>query len=411
MKNKKKKIITALLVLLLLTPLWMWIAWLLQEKSPFKLVIIDKTVLNTEAREHRSINWILNHLKLVKADSSFYEIEKDYYGFFPKPQKKFEIHDFKNWPDEKLTRLADSCDAIYVADTYGIYTNEWYLEKWETERSRLIYGGMQQNELELLKKFKDRRKLIVMEFNSIALPTSRRIRTAVDTLFGVQWSGWVGRYFDLLDTLKNPELPRWVYRNYKAQHGNRWPFKSGGIVLVRWDDTIEILDADRDLEEEIPVIYATPQLRKEYGTVSEIKCAYWFDIVSNTGDNEVLANYQIHTNSRGDSILRRYKIPTSFPAVLRHTDGYRFYYFAGDFADNPIRMSYAHYRGVEYFDFLFYTTAPLDRRWFFWGFYRPLVQTIFSWEKNYLRNGKKYYTDRSLMFKTRLALLSAFTGL
>jgi len=42
--------------------------------------------------------------------------------------------------------------------------------------------------------------------------------------------------------LKNPELPKWLYRNYMLQHGGAWPFKNDGIAFVNLNDQVVVLE-------------------------------------------------------------------------------------------------------------------------------------------------------------------------
>jgi hypothetical protein len=228
-----------------------------------------------------------------------------------------------------------------------------------------------------MEKMHERQKLILTEFNTIASPTSGGVRKKIEDEFGVRWSGWVGRYFFSLDTTKNPELPHWVVRLYKEQYGGDWPFKDAGIVFVHESERIVILEKEIDLEHEVPIINTDKYYQEFFGVAEYIRYPFWFDISYIEYDDMVVSYYKIHTNDRGDSILAANRIPKEFPAVLGDHIINRFYYFAGDFADNPIPLTAVYSRGIEYIDFFLYNNRDLsDRKKFFWRYYRPMMQKI-----------------------------------
>lgn len=372
----KRWVLGILLLILVSLPVVSIVVWYLSPQYPINLLIVDKTVVTPEANEHRSFNWILKHEKFVKPDNSFYEIE-DYRGFFPLDSQKYYINDLDLYSDEQLDSLSDTLDMVYFTDTYGVYYNEWYRHKDETEHSEIIYGRTSSNDFDFMQKMHEKQKLIITEFNTIASPTNVSIRKKMEDEFGVRWSGWVGRYFFSLDTAKNPELPHWVVELYKEQYGNEWPFKESGIVLVHESEEIVILDNATDLLHEVPIINTDRYYQEFFGVNEYIRYPFWFDITHLEYDDLVVSTYKIHTNLRGDSILDYHNIPKEFPAVLGDHIINRFYYFAGDFCDNPIAFSAVYSRGIEYLDFFLYNNQDLaDRKKFFWTYYRPLMTKI-----------------------------------
>jgi len=346
------------------------------------MVTVDKTVPTQFRNEHRSFNWIQTHYKYVRRDNhKLYNNFTDYYGFFPvlpMSSKKYEIHDLDTLNDTRIDSMATALDMLYITDLYGIYYNEWYLDSLETEHSPKIYGGMSNNDWKLIEKMKEKNKLFVTEFNSIADPTPGNLRRKFENTFDVEWSGWTCRYFDLLDTIKNPELPRWVIRLYREQHNGDWPFTRSGIVWVHEDERIAILEKKTDLEIEVPYIITSEYGQDKYGLPDRIHYPYWHDIIFSGPANKVVAYYEIRPNERGDSILRHYGIPAKYPTFIEHDQpDYKFYYFAGDFADNPITLNSAYFKGISRMSRLFYKNAVFNERTkFFWKYYKPLITTI-----------------------------------
>jgi hypothetical protein len=71
-------------------------------------------------------------------------------------------------------------------------------------------------------------------------------------------------------------------------------------------------------------------------------------------------------------------IPSQFPAIIEHyRNDYKFYYFCGDFADNPISQGGSYFKGISLFRKLFYNDdIAAERVSFFWEFYRPMINKI-----------------------------------
>ena len=388
-----KRILFIFLLVLLLgaligLPLFMRVSWHLSDPRLLNVFILDKTVLNDSYQEHLSLNWVLKNQKFVKPDGELYLPEQDYFGFFPDGQGGYSINDLESKFTEDLGTLADEFDVAYYTDLYGIYWIEWHNEYPHIrpeaipgrmgERSQWIYGGLTSNELAFLRLMKDRKKLIINEFNIMGSPTAYTVRKAYEEMFDLEWENWTGRFFSPLDTTINEDIPQWLVRNYMEQNNGEWPFEKAGIAFVRNDDRIVVLEYETHLTNEIPYIHSSPGMVEEYGVVPSIRYPYWFDICSTGDSNEVLAEYRIETNHRGDSILNLWGIPKVFPAVIKNRGEYPFYYFAGDFSDNPINLKSARLKHIEMVDHFLYAPLTYERRSFFGLYYRPLVTSILN---------------------------------
>ncbi|HEV7350625.1 hypothetical protein [Telluribacter sp.] len=373
-----KKISTVRLVfyLLLSLPIWLWLAWFFTPKRKLVAAIVDKTVLTSDAQEHSSLTWILRHHRYSKTKSKLYSIG-DYFGFFPQDKQLYKIKGLERFSNEQLEQLSQDSDLTYYTDTYGIYKQEWFEGKNQSERSGILYGGMSEQDVFFLRTMKKNKKLIMLEFNAINSPTSTTIRNRFELEFGMHWTGWIGRYFTSLDST-NTELPRWLVRNYVKQQG-RWSFKKSGIAFVKDTDQIVVLESGTHLTEEIPELVASQLGREYYGLPARSPYSYWFDILLfNPRLNQSVADYEIKPNSKGKSELTRYGIPTRFPAILRHKGAdYEFYYFAGDYSDNPVKLYSASFKWIDKVVPLFMHSATLsDRNEFFWKVYQPMMARI-----------------------------------
>lgn len=375
----KKSFLNKLLFYIVIAlPLWMFLAWVFWPKTKLVIAVIDKTVLFKTGQEHASLNWVLRSNKFAKTSKELYQVSKDYYGFFPNKNKKFELKGLERATEDELKKLSYDADMVYVTDTYGIYSKEWYLAKNLTERQRLLYGGLSPKDLFFIKKMKEKKKLIITEFNTFATPTPDAVAQDFERTFKIKWTGWVGKYFDSFDTLQNKELPEWLVKNYKKQNNNQWKFKRSGIAFVHKSDKIVVLENVTTLNAEVPFILTRKEDRERYNIPKSMKYPFWFDIVQTSRSNKVISFYDLKVNESGRKILHDNNIPSQFPAIIEHyRDDYKFYYFCGDFADNPISQTGSYFKGSSYFRKLFYNDdIAAERVSFFWEFYRPMVTTI-----------------------------------
>ena len=361
----------------------MWLFWFFTPSTHLLGSIVDKTVLTTAGQEHISLTWMLNHKKLTKTSKNPYDVEHDYFGFFPKEDEKFRTKGLERFTDEQLQKLSKDVDFTYYTDTYGIYNNEWYVKDSTKIRYGKLYGGLSEEDVAFLTYMKQKKKLILTEFNTIASPTSLRNRRAFEKLFGMEWTGWTGRYFESFDTIKNLELPTWLVENYKKNHREGWNFKKSGIAFINDGGGVVVLEDSLDLNKDLPYIHATKKGLDRFGLPKKIKYSFWFDIINlDPNVNEIIAGYQLEVNPHGAKKLKENKIPKNFPAVIKHKkEGYRFYYLSGDFSDNPISMGSSYFKGIDYFKWLFYDSSrPMERKSFFWKFYYPLIDHILDEE-------------------------------
>ena len=339
---------------------------------------MDKTSLTTFGLEHRTFNWVLAYEKYFKPDGSNYSASHDYFGFFPLKNDSFILKDLSKLTERQIDSLSSYFDMTYYTDTYGVFYNEWYQKTNLSEPSEKVYGGLDRNDILFLAKMKEKKKLIMAEFNLFGSPANGSRRAEVEGLLNLKWSGWAGRYFEMLDTIKNPELPKWVVRLYKEQHQNKWPFTKPGIVFIHMNETIAILEKETDLNEEVPSVKSFSYGVDKFNIPKKIRYPYWFDITLSTDTNtRVVSYYEISTNLKGDSILHRHNIPKIFPAAFENTKDSPYYYFCGDFTDAPIHKAFDQLTGIKYLKMLVLNEFDLnDRTPFFWRYYLPMTTKI-----------------------------------
>lgn len=385
---KKKNIVYLIFTIIVLLPLWMWVFWLLTPQTKMVGAILDKSVLTKKGQEHVSLTWMLNYKKLTKTSNKPYTTAHDYFGFFPGENEKFRLKGLERFSEKQLKKISVDADFVYFTDTYGVYKNEWFVNDVVKPQFGKLYGGLSDQDLSFLSHMKQKNKLIVTEFNTMASPTSRTNRRSFENLFGLHWNGWAGRYFDSFDTIVNKELPKWLVRNYKRDHGGVWDFKKSGIMLVDERGKIVVLEDSLDLNIDLPHIVTSKKGQERFGLPEDIKYSFWFDIISvNDSVNDVVSSYKLDVNANGSEKLKKVGLPSVFPAVTMHKkEQGRFYYFSGDFCDNPISISSSYFKGIHLFKWLYYDMEnPMERSSFFWEFYYPLMDRILDEEEAYLR--------------------------
>lgn len=374
-KPKKNILLTIIILIPFITILISWLLWHFEKGKELNVLILDKTVPLEKRNEHLSFNWILDYNKFVK-NGKLYDSNTDYFGFFPLENKKYRINDLDSLSEKEITIISDTIEMAYYTDTYGIYYNEWYNDTLETEHSKKIYGGLSENDVFLLSKLKENNKLIISEFNLLASPTSAITRKKAEELLDIRWTGWTGRYFDNLDTVVNPEIPQWARRLYRNQYKKDWAFNKAGIILVHESSLIVVLEKNTHLIDEVQYIQTTDYGIKKFDLPEKMYYPYWFDITMCGTTNKLVSKYKIEVNNEGEKLLQQYGIPSTFPCVIE-SQNERFYYFAGDFADNPIPTYLSHFKGSTCASWFLYTsTKTSDRTKFFWKYYIPLVSNI-----------------------------------
>jgi hypothetical protein len=110
---------------------------------------------------------------------------------------------------------------------------------------------------------------------------------------------------------------------------------------------------------------------------SSVEFYKWFDIIDPM-QNSVISKFRLETTAEGDTLLKNNMLSSSFPAVIQEPVNKRTYYFSGDFATNRVNFCSSRISGFSKLKGILYSERPEDTRRFFWLYYKPLVNTIFS---------------------------------
>jgi len=374
---KKPLLITiTILILVFALPFIKFVRWSFQEKKPIDVVILDKTVPTLERLNHKSLTWILNNSRFVKKEKkNSYSYKKDYYGFAPTRPLKDRGNTKKEYHVSEMLELPERVDALYFADTYGVFFNDWYVGVNKSRRSRKIYGGLNNTDYLLVNEMKNRNKLIILEYNSFDYPTPAFESYRTQEKLGITFTGWSGKYFSTLDTTAK-NFPAWMTSMYRNENKKPWTFTKPGIVLLS-EKNIIVLEEGTHLKDAVPYIVTDEANCEKFGVPSSVAFDKWFDIIDPM-DGNVISKFSLGTTALGDTLLSGKMLSNSFPAVTQDSATRRIYYFSGDFANNKVDFCTSRLKGFNGIKGLSYSDKPADTRRFFWLYYKPLVNTIFS---------------------------------
>jgi hypothetical protein len=341
------------------------LGWLLMAPRPRKVVVVDKSVPFQKYREHQNLHWLLRAWKVPDPSGRFLEPERDYLGFDPIERVGRDLR-----PED-----LSSADVLFVADTYGVYRGD-YLRPGDVaalERSPKIYGGMTSSEAAALIEFGDRGGLVVAEFNTFASPTDEATRRRLEAFFGLRWTRWVGRYWP---NLRDPsEVPSWVGEVYERLHQRPFDLTGPGLVFVRDDADMVILQPPHHLEPSIMAMLRTAEGDDIDGLPERGWYRFWTDVVEAEGA-EVVYEFEVQCTPRGRALLQEHGLRARFPAVLRHPtrSGRHSWYLAGDFVDTLTELGDAERWGLLSWRRVVLRGTPEAR--FMWGWYAPLMERI-----------------------------------
>ncbi|MHB8961596.1 MAG: hypothetical protein ACYC5K_00365 [Saccharofermentanales bacterium] len=359
-----KNLIAAIVLIAVLTSVnWLW---MLKPARTLDIVVLDKNVridqidrhnnLTGEYRKHRGLFWILNNQKFVKpVDGGMYDYRKDYFGpVLDSSNNKIGLRD--------LEKPAETADLLYLADAYG------------DEDSDSTARGITAGDLDVISKMYQDGTKVIGEFNISGLPTSAEIRSSLEDIFGIDFSGWCGRYVDELND--DADVPEWARMLYKKQHGRTWDLAGSGLLIVSDKESLIVLQEGVDYDEGTLKVEILPLYACRFGDLS-VSYYNWFEVVVPRKGTEVIADYTLSLTAAGKTRVSGVFTGGRFAAVTRRADaGRSAYYFAGEFSD------YVE-QGDIYYSVIAARLNNLfsqDRRGnitnFFWKFYIPVVGVL-----------------------------------
>jgi hypothetical protein len=376
--KKPLLIVIIVLVVILALPVINFLRWSFQTKKPMDIIILDKTVPTLERINHKSLVWVLTNERFVKKNKSSFSFRKDYFGFFPTRPLREKQYNLNNLRLPDIMKVVDKTDALYYTDTYGVFFNDWYKGINKSRRSRKLYGGLNNTDYLYIVEMQKRNKLCILEYNTFDYPTADLERYKTKERLGIEFPGWTGKYFSTLDTAAkiNEDFPIWMTAMYRKEYRKPWTFTKPGIVLLKGSEII-VLEEGTHLKNALPVIITDSVNCKKYGVISKVGFNGWFDVID-AKRTKVISTYHIETTAIGDTLLTENFLSKSFPAVITDTTNQRTWYLCGDFAANKVDFWTARFKGLSGIKGISYSDRENDPRRFFWLYYKPLMNGIFT---------------------------------
>lgn len=360
-------VVTAALIFALVAPFVLWSA------MPYKNLtvwVVDKTVPYPDFREHTGLFWIMKNEKIAKPGTKkLYDERSDYFGFYPYSKDV--------WRKLALPRTGPRPDVIYLADTYGVYKDDFMQRSLAGSISPIIYGGLSADDNEAISRNLGGGNTLIAEFNTAASPTNTEDRKTLGRLLGVQWAGWIGKYF--VDLSRDKEIPSWIVANYERQSGEKWEFFGRGFILISDDDRIEVLSDGDYVGTEALNIRFRQQWAKATDCDKPVPYHYWFEWIKPDPGVSVVADYTFSLTGRGAKKLADLGLPQQFPAVMTcQNTQYTGWYFAGDFADLKLPATTYKAKWISWLKKALVDNSVDDNNYFYWNAYVPLMQLIFA---------------------------------
>ena len=369
------RVVTLVLLVLAVLASPFWVSHLIWRAAPWRaerVQLVDYSVPFISGREHSGAIWLLNHDKYQAPTGNRWTLTGSHAGYDPTDREH---------PRPISSLDLSQTDWLMVTDAYGVYKDD--LKQIELERAHMdyserIFGGLSDADAQAIVDLSARGKHILLEFNSIEEPTTPAARAQIEDLFGITWTGWVGRTFiSLYDTL---DVPRWLPREYLQQYGNdRMPL-GPALAMVHRDGRLRII-ADLVPERVAPHVTLTAQGVSVLGTAKGGGgYPIWFPVLTARPGTEVLAEFVLPSLRVMDSLRAAESIPLRIPMLTRRTDGgsHRVY-LAADLADAGFptgRYAFAglaRYRAATQAELTAATQSP-ERD--FWQFYVPAVRAL-----------------------------------
>lgn len=434
-------------ILIVTAPLWISASlWRLRAPLPLKLSLVDYTVPYDNYAEHSASIWAFNHLKLIPPPPQTNALsEKDNGISKLRSSLKLKPLEEDNAPKRKITwesgtsytgpepfkpyiqkrlhhtyplnTISDSkalpYDLIYIADTYGVYREDFVAQidqgdgkveeissstdpemlkllfdqgeiEVHMDYSKLIFGGLSKEDLEVIERHCDRGGDVFFEFNAFCDPTKPEIRSRAEALVGLKWTGWSGRF------LPNPQdkqdAPHWLERQYKSQFPEKELTSKASLLLAHRDGRVYLIESDQEMMDVIPTLHVTSQYRERFPMANSPYYYFWFAIM--TPDPEVkpkvLAEIELHAPESQKEIFKLLEIPQRIPLLTEHIVGESHrYHFSIDGSDIREDLGNYHYAGLA----LLNSISPKNRgisvnqRKVFWQFYLPMLNVLL-WERS-----------------------------
>lgn len=366
-------VILLLLVLLVVSAIFFVprVMWRMMPAPADRLLLVDYTVPYVSGREHRGAVWLLNHLKYRAPAGRGWDSVRTHVGYDPLRR-------------DVQTTIAQQdlgkVDWLFVSDAYGVYEDD--LRDIENEmahldRSTKVFGGLSDADAAAMIAHAERGGHTFLEFNALEDPTGLAARDTLEALFGIEWTGWVGRTFaQLQDTT---DVPHWLPRLFRQHYGDR-PMPIGPtLVLVHTDGRLLLVEG-RTLASAGPHVALTAAgIRALKGAASGADYPFWFPIYTVNEGTELLAELILPDHPKIAEVLRREGLTGGVPLLTRRIteSGAHQLYLMADMSDTEFVPGRWDLAGPKWMQALsdFQPDLYIGHN-AFWDFYVPAITSV-----------------------------------
>jgi len=408
-------------------PLWISAGlWMIAPTLPLQVSLVDYTVPFDNYAEHKASTWSFNHLKLntprfARMHGSPHNVPQvrevwtkrlSYIGPEPfNPKRRRRLHEI--YPTDLIQRSKLPYDMIYIADTYGVYREDFtaqIMRKGERlevtpdsdpqllrelyhqkeldvhmDFSKMLFGGLSAEDLDTVEGHARAGGDIFFEFNAFCDPTDPRERERAEEVAGTQWTGWSGRY--LPDPTDPLDAPHWLKRLYEEQYpGKKLPNRPS-LLLAHRDGRVFLIESDQPTDV-VPTLHVLPGARQRLKISNAPYYYFWFAVMKpHKWQTQTLAEIELHAPPDQISIYQLLEIPTRIPLLTEYRVGrsYR-YHLSIDGSDLRQDLGSYHYAGLSVLQSLSAKNrgVSINQRQVFWQFYLPMLRAIL-WERSKAR--------------------------
>lgn len=382
--KKRHKYLAIILIITLGAPVFLHLWWKFSPDRPLSVFIMDKSAATQEMAKNRSLSWLLNHYKFVKNDFTAYDPLRDYFGFFALSDSRYEIRDLNNKTRTDIEKLADQYDMAYFTNSYGVYGSDFYTKNKNNENIQneigMLYGGLSDHDLVFIEYMMEKNKPVIAEYVFFAPPTKPAQRRKAESLFNIQWKGWSGKFYQNFDPSKDHSVPSWIIKLYEEQYNKQWSYKNFGIILLGEKGEMVVLEYPDHLKTPTALVVTEKEYRKKYGMSNHIQYPGWFDLVKPShSEKKIISWFELDVTAGGKEILKKYDLPSRFPAVIADRNEPRTIYLAGDFGHTNLSQRFLQIKGARFHELFFADLNDYtDKKGVYFAYYLPFMNTILT---------------------------------
>jgi hypothetical protein len=379
MKALKTILIVALVLIVI--PLLGFAVWFLQRGENIEVFMVNKSMVEFNGSENKSMNYILNREKILTPGNRKYDLTVDHYGLL------WDKGDYTiKYPRLRdLNRTAEKSDMVYFADVRGIKTSQIRQLK-DGEEDVQEYGGLNNSDYTLMRYVMELGKPMVLECSFYGGTVEPLVRYNIEKLTDVYYVGWMGKYMKDLSADTDQRCEFDYRKEYEDYHGKPWTFSGPGIVMINTDaNRVVVLQEGEDIHTRDGLIRTDPGEAEAFHLPNAVNYAGWFTVL-HPGRNEVVSTFELNPSEGGMEILQENGLPDVFPAVI-HGNG-SFYFLAGDFGKNKVQLCFSRVPGLRDVIGAVRKSGTRNPNNFFFTFYQPFMNGILDEVREQKKEGQ-----------------------